>query len=126
VSPYRKNSIALNVEELDEDVDIGAPVKTVIPTQGAVVVASYNMNVGFRMLMTLSYQGKPVPFGAMAVSSSAKSGIVGDEGVLYLSGVQPKESLTVSWSKTQKCTVSFNIPQRHYGQSLIHLKGTCQ
>lgn len=126
VSPYRKNSIALNVEELDEDVDIGAPVKTVIPTQGAVVVASYNMNIGFRVLMTLSYQGKPVPFGAMAVSSSAKSGIVGDEGVLYLSGVQPKESLTVSWSKTQKCTVSFNIPQRHYGQSLIHLKGTCQ
>lgn len=47
----------LDVEDLDDDVDIDTPVKTVIPTQGAVVVARYSTRVGHRVLVSLTSRG---------------------------------------------------------------------
>ena len=124
VSAYRKNSIMLDVEDLDDDVDIDTPVKTVIPTQGAVVVAGYSTRVGHRVLVSLTSKGAPVPFGAI-VSTSTGSGIVGNEGVVYLSGIQSEEHLTVSWSKTQHCRVLLKLPPAG-GQAIIHLREECR
>ena len=95
VSTYRQNRVALETESLRENVDIDGNVQTVIPTQGAVVLADFKTHVGRRVLMTLSYQGRPVPFGATAAlrrdkDDSANSSIVGSDGQLYISGVPDK------------------------------------
>lgn len=125
VSPYRKNSLLLNVEDLGDNVDVDLPVKTVIPTQGAVVVASYSTRIGHRVLVSLTWKGVPIPFGTIVSSSSTASGIVGNDGEVYLSGVQDDEHLTVLWSKTQTCNVSLKLPQSD-GQSVIRLRGVCR
>ncbi|HCM1914429.1 TPA: fimbrial biogenesis outer membrane usher protein [Salmonella enterica subsp. salamae serovar 28:r:e,n,z15] len=124
VSPYRKNNLALNVEELDSDIDVNSSVKTVIPTQGAVVVAKFNIRIGARVLLALTYQKQPIPFGAIVTSSSGNTGIVDDNGLVYLSGIQPAELLKIVWGRAQSCSVALKLPQVD-GSAVLHLKEIC-
>lgn len=117
VSTYRQNRVALETESLAENVDLDGNVQTVVPTQGAVVLADFKTRVGRRVLMTLSYQGRPVPFGATAAlrqdkDDSANSSIVGSDGQLYMSGVPDKGQLQVKWGNAanQHCQVNFALP----------------
>jgi len=118
VSTYRKNRVALDSETLADDVDIDTNTQTVIPTNGAVVLANFKTRVGSRVLMTLNYQGKPVPFGATAAllqedGAMDNSSIVGTDGQVYLSGVPEKGQLQVKWGNTasQQCQVDFTLPK---------------
>lgn len=119
VSTYRQNRVALETESLAENVDLDGNVQTVVPTQGAVVLADFKTRVGRRVLMTLSYQGRPVPFGATAAlrqnnDNSANSSIVGSDGQLYMSGVPDKGQLRVKWGNAanQHCQVNFALPDQ--------------
>ncbi|MBF4211902.1 fimbrial assembly protein, partial [Pseudomonas donghuensis] len=92
---YKKNRIALDTSTLGDEVDIDTAVQTVTPTQGAVVMADFNTHVGRRVLMTLLYRGLPVPFGAQAKLKDGGSGIVGDDGQVYLTGVPDEGDIAV-------------------------------
>lgn len=114
VSTYRRNRIALNSETLADDVDIDTNTKTVIPTRGALVLADFPTRFGSRVLMTLTYKGKPVPFGAAATLAPdtgkfTSDGIVGLEGEVYLSGMPEQGSVKVQWGEQpdQQCATSF-------------------
>ncbi|MGZ7458351.1 fimbria/pilus outer membrane usher protein [Pseudomonas sp. Ma2-10] len=116
VSTYRKNRVALDTESLADDIDLEINTKTVIPTKGAVVLADFQTRVGSRVLMSISYQGKPLPFGAIATLAqeagvTENSGIVGLEGQVYLSGVPDNGTLQVQWGKGshQRCTANFTL-----------------
>lgn len=116
VSTYRKNRVALDSESLADDIDLQINTKTVIPTKGAVVLADFQTRVGSRVLMSLSYQGKPIPFGAIATLTQdagavENSGIIGLGGQVYLSGVPDNGTLQVQWGKGsyQQCTASFTL-----------------
>jgi len=109
ISPYRQNNITLDVESMDSDIDVTEAVKAVIPTQGAIVIANYNTHVGARILLSLLYKGRTVPFGAIVTASSGETGIVGSEGLVYLSGLQSEEHLTVAWNKTRSCVVTLKL-----------------
>lgn len=117
VSTYRQNRIALETESMAENVDIDTNTQTVIPTSGAVVLADFKTRVGRRVMMTLSFQNKPVPFGATAVLQQSQgamenSGIVGADGQLYLSGTPDKGQLLVKWgtAANQQCRIDFSLP----------------
>lgn len=117
VSTYRQNRIALETETMAENVDMESNTRTVIPTSGAVVLADFKTRVGRRVLMTLSFQNQPVPFGATAAllqsaEAMENSGIVGAEGQLYLSGTPDQGQLQVKWGNaaSQQCRVDFSLP----------------
>lgn len=110
VNPYKKNRVALATETLGDDVDLESSVQTVVPTQGAVVLANFNTRTGKRVLMTLLYKGLPVPFGAQATLKNGGSGIVGDDGQVYLTGVPDKGEIAVSWSGAKRCVVRYRLP----------------
>ncbi|STM18023.1 fimbrial outer membrane usher protein [Escherichia coli] len=63
----------------------------VIPSKGALVRAEFNAHVGIRGLFNVHYRNKPVPFGAMVSvpteGTTQITGIVGDSGQVYLSGL---------------------------------------
>lgn len=64
----------------------------------------------------LNANGKPVPFGAIAAiqdASLADSGIVGDRGELYLSGLPEKDRLRYHGEKTPQQNASSIIHFRH-------------
>ncbi|WP_423061471.1 fimbria/pilus outer membrane usher protein [Citrobacter portucalensis] len=126
VNAYRKNRIALDTSTLGDEVDIDTAVQTVTPTQGAVVMADFNTRVGRRVLMTLSYHGLPVPFGAQASLKEGGSGIVGDDGQVYLTGVPDEGEITVNWSRTQQCVVHYRLPQQTENTSVVETKQECR
>ena len=114
LSPYKRSRVALDPGSLGDDVDLKENVASVVPTAGAVVRARFKTSVGNRVLMTLMQGGRAVPFGALvSLSSDTEStGIVGEEGQVYLSGVPQNGSITAKWGNggTQQCHANFSLP----------------
>lgn len=82
---------------------------TVIPTHGAIARATFNAQIGGKVLMTLKYGNKSVPFGAIVTHGENKNGsIVAENGQVYLTGLPQSGQLQVSWGKDKNsnCIVS--------------------
>jgi len=126
---YRENRVALNVGELDDHTDIENAVTRVVPTQGAIVRADFVSHSGIRALMTLTYQGKPLPFGATVSAPGGKnSGLIGDEGQVYLSGLTKSGELEAKWGRgaDQQCTVHYQLPESSLHQSITQIQAVCR
>ncbi len=117
LSSYQLNSVGLNPATLPDDVDVTQSSLNVYPTKGAVVMANFATQVGYQVLMTLQLAGNtPVPFGALAAventaTNKPNTGIVGEMGQVYLSGLPEQGTLKVTWGKeaNQQCLASFNL-----------------
>lgn len=114
LSPYQENRIGLNTTALPDDVDSSDTAVTVIPSRNAAVEAHFSAHTGYRVLLTLVLPGgDPVPFGALALSTdNQSSGIVDDQGLLYLSGLQDNSTVEVQWgvASQQRCITTIKIP----------------
>lgn len=124
---YRQNRMALDVNSMADDVDIDDAVINVVPTQGALVLASFKARVGERALLTLSHNGQPVPFGATASTDApVQEAIVGDDGEVYLSGLNPQGALRVQWGReaSQQCLVHYQLPATR--QALVRQHVECR
>lgn len=137
LSDYSKNSIGLDPSTLPDNVDLPLNQMSVYPTNGAVVKANFATRIGYQVLMTLHRKEGvgEVPFGATAslvhrAAQEETTGIVGDNGQVYLAGLPPTGELSVSWGKSadKQCRVSFNLdglaptPQ----MPVIQLNGDCR
>lgn len=95
---YRENRVALNANSLADNVELDETVVTVIPTHGAIARATFNAQIGGKVLMTLKYGNKSVPFGAIVTHGENKNGsIVAENGQVYLTGLPQSGKLQVSW-----------------------------
>lgn len=130
-SPYRRNQVSLNTETLPDNVDLELTAQNVVPTRGAVVVASFNANVGQRAMMTLLRNGgKPIPFGATVTDAAQKSAqgfIVGDDGQVYLTGLADRGKLDVKWGSEagQQCQVNYQLNSQTDSSGLQILQAKC-
>lgn len=118
-------------ETLPGDVELEQTVQTVVPTRGAIVRASYVASIGLRILMTLTRQnGQPVPFGAIATVNGAQNSgfIVGDSGQVYLTGLQPDTTLTVTWGEgeQQRCRAHYTLNNPQPVSDIIHADVVCR
>lgn len=123
ITPYTENKIILNIDHLGDDVDIINNNRTVIPTKGAVTLAKFDTHIGYRVLFTLNLHGKPLPFGTIVTltdSQSQSSGIVGDNGEVYLSGMPEQGNITAQWGKdtAQMCKADYQLPSDILHQSI--------
>ncbi|WP_336286233.1 fimbria/pilus outer membrane usher protein [Cronobacter dublinensis] len=129
VSPWRRNTVALDTETLPGDADVTQAVQTVTPTRGAVVAAHFDTRTGARVLMTLTrVNGQPVPFGASAIQQDGpEEFIVGDEGQVYVTGLKPQGTLQVSWGKSasQHCAAAWHLPHDAAASPIINLTAQC-
>ena len=123
VMPYRKNVISLDPSTLPNNVELDGNSKNVVPTQGAVVLASFAARTGYKALLTLTLNGKPVPFGA-TVQDTANPGnasFVGDNGQVYMSGLSANGHLIVQWGSDsdRQCKVNFALPEEQLGNDAL-------
>lgn len=113
-SMYRENRVALDVSRLDRDTDVDNAVSRVIPTRGALVRADFQARTGIRGLLTLTYRGKPLPFGSLVNSDGdgGSSGLTDDQGQVYLAGLRPQGTLAAQWGngEDQRCVVHYTMP----------------
>ncbi|HFM1347100.1 TPA: FimD/PapC C-terminal domain-containing protein, partial [Escherichia coli] len=130
--PYDENRVAISDNYFSKsNIELDNTVVTMVPTRGAVVKAEFVTRVGYRVLFRVAgTKGKPAPFGAIATvqnTSSADSGIVGDLGELYLSGLPEKGQVMLSWGENAATTCTFDysisIPESESG--LIEQGVTC-
>ncbi|MFZ4832288.1 fimbrial biogenesis usher protein [Rouxiella sp. Mn2063] len=124
---YRENRVALDTTTLDDHTDIEGAVNRVVPSRGALVKADFKTRVGLRVLMTLTHNGKPLPFGA-TVTSGESGSIVGDDGQVYLSGLPLSGKLQAQWGKDagQQCVVSYHLPKKAIEETLIQIAADCR
>lgn len=125
-SVYRENRVALNTASLDDHTDIDDAVSRVVPTRGAIVRAAFKGSSGSRVLMTLMHNGRPLPFGTM-VSAGERTGIVGDDGLVYLSGMPSEGRVSAVWGDDEgsRCSAPWKLPESDY-QSVIKVSSICR
>lgn len=125
-SDYHDNRVALDVNSLPDNVDLDDTVASVVPTRGAIVRADFKVRVGIKALVNLIYKGKPVPFGAIASSDDGRStGIVGDNGQVYLTGLPPEGKIKVKWGDTSDTQCQSNFVFENKNVKLPYLTSTC-
>ncbi len=126
---YRYNRIALDTLSMDNHTDVENNVSRVVPTQGALVRASFDTRIGVRALLTVKRGDRPVPFGAIV--REAHSGItsmVGDEGQIYLSGLPLKGELLVQWGDdaASRCVARYSLPEESLQQAVTQYSAQCE
>lgn len=130
LSPYRQNKITLDPSTLPPDTEILQTDTSVVPTAGAVVPANFKTLVGGRALIKLTgIDERPIPFGAVATIAGKKdvTGIVGDEGNVYMTGLENCGRIFVRWgNKMQHCQVNYKLPKTKDASGVYIFKGQCR
>ncbi|HAN4399015.1 TPA: fimbrial biogenesis outer membrane usher protein [Escherichia coli] len=133
LSPYDENRVALNSDYFSKaNIELENTVINLVPTRGAVVKAEFVTHVGYRVLFNVRHvNGKPIMFGAMATASletGTVTGIVGDNGELYLSGMPEKGEFLLSWGQAadEKCKAAYHITHKPDDTSLVQMDAICR
>lgn len=127
-SSYRQNRVALDVSKLDDHTDIDNAVSRVVPTQGALVRADFLPRTGVRALLTLEHNGKPLPLGTTVSVANGDSGLVGDGGQVYLSGLKVNGEVKAQWGSRpdQQCTAQYRLPETALKTALTQTQLICR
>ena len=127
---YHTNRIALDATSLKDDADLEDPVTNLVPTHGALVRAEFKTRIGVRALVTLLQpNGQPVPFGSMVEREDGKGDdMVGDGGLVYLSGLPVTGNLVVKWGSgtRQACRANYQLPKSREGSAVSYTTVECQ
>ncbi|HHT0135179.1 TPA: FimD/PapC C-terminal domain-containing protein, partial [Klebsiella michiganensis] len=121
--------VALDTNSLADNVDLDDAVASVVPTHGAIVRAEFKAHVGLKLLMSLTYNGKPVPFGALVTSDGSQaSSIIADNGQVYLSGMPLAGKVQAKWGEgpNASCEADYSLPPESKNQALSQLSAVCR
>lgn len=112
MTPYRYNTLTLDTRKT-EGVELKASSRKVVPTQGAAVLLRFATRVGRRAMVEIR-SVKPVPLGALVYAEGEKeeAGIVGRQGLAYLSGIATngEQALRVQWGASASQQCAFLLP----------------
>ncbi|MBO1114632.1 fimbria/pilus outer membrane usher protein [Bordetella petrii] len=99
MSPYRFNRVALRTDDLGGDIDASKVAANVVPTRGAIVQVDFDTRRGNSLLIRSSRpDGRQIPLGANVFNAEGLNrGVAGPRGQIFVSGVQPREVLSVQW-----------------------------
>ncbi len=130
LNPYQENNVSLDPSHFPSNAEITQTDMTVVPTQGAVIPATFATRIGARALMTLTREdGTSVPFGAIAMlgEQATIAGVVDNNGVVYLTGLPAKGELSVRWgqSQQQQCRVNFQLPKERGSADMYVMNSVC-
>lgn len=131
-TPYQENEISLNPLTFPEYVEVLQTDSHVVPTKGAVVRANFMARVGGRSLVTLTRQdGTLLPFGAVVTvegesgQAPAATGVVGDRGEVFMSGLKDNGKLKVQWGKNNLCHADYRLPEEKGGAGIFLTRAVC-
>ncbi|MDE9460288.1 fimbria/pilus outer membrane usher protein [Xenorhabdus bovienii] len=105
VSSYYRNTTMVDVNKLSENMEARNAVVESILTDGAIGYRKFEVLKGIRLFAVLRLEDNSMPpFGASVRNVAGRElGIVSDDGIAWVSGAQPNETLQVDWNN-QQCT----------------------
>lgn len=128
-SNYRVNRVELDITKLPKNVEVENAIVSVVPDNGAVVLASFEPQVGYKAFINISYKGAPIPFGAIATIEDRNiSSFIGDAGQAYITGLNDKGIINVKWGNQadQACAFTYDLSDTEKNKSVINFSAQCQ
>lgn len=112
LSSYYRNTISVDLNKLPENIEATRSVVESVLTEGAIGYREFGILKGERLfaVLNMSDNSQP-PFGASVMSNKGvELGMVTDGGLVWLSGINPGERITVGWDGKKQCVA--DIPER--------------
>jgi outer membrane usher protein len=112
--PYRVNQVELETDQLGPDIEIDNGTTQVVPRRGAVIKSTFAARSISRLVISATFNGQPLPFGAQVRDAKDEViGVVGQAGQVMLSTDDRPQTLEVRWGDTtgQQCRLDID-PQR--------------
>ncbi|HEF4759441.1 TPA: fimbrial biogenesis outer membrane usher protein [Pseudomonas putida] len=109
--PYRINQIELDTDELGPEIELDNGTTQVVPRRGALVKHSFAARTVTRVVITGSYKGQPLPFGAQVKDAQGEViAVVGQGGQALLSTRENPQALSVVWGEQagQQCRMEID------------------
>lgn len=121
ISSYYRNKAQIDLNILPDNVDAQKSVVQATLTEGAVGYRHFAVVSGQKVMTVLRMpDGSYPPFGAQVQNSKGQhTGIVGDMGSTYISGINPADVMTVAWGEDNKCEVRFPSALDSQGNNLL-------
>ncbi|WP_336194236.1 outer membrane usher protein [Providencia stuartii] len=109
MNSYYRSKAQIDLNALPDDVDAQQSVVQVTLTEGAVGYREFAVVAGQKAMTVLRLpDGSYPPFGAQILNAKGQStGIVGDSGSAYISGIEPNSLMTIQWGDDDGCQVAF-------------------
>ena len=99
------------------DVELENAIANKTPTDGALVRATFITHQGAKAMFIVRHGNDVLPFGTLvSLDDDKTSGIVGDGGSLYLSGLSEKGTLNAVWGRgsRQRCAITYALNKQNY------------
>lgn len=112
VMDYNRNNLKIDLDSLPDNAEALQSTQYATLTEGAIGYRKFNIIEGSKILgtITLADHSAP-PFGASVMNKSNREvGIVSDKGFVYLAGINPLESLRVTWGNDVSCQIQ--LPEK--------------
>lgn len=108
VNSYYRNTTTVDVTNMPDDIEVRQAVTESVLTEGAIGFQRFKAVKGRRLFATIRHKdGEDVPFGASVRNrADIEIGIVGEEGLTWLSGINPSEKIIARWGKNERCEIS--------------------
>ncbi|WP_449556053.1 outer membrane usher protein [Huaxiibacter chinensis] len=112
VSSYYRNSMNIDMDKLGEDVDATRSVVQGTLTEGAIGYRKFGIIAGRKAMAILRLPDNSMPpFGATVTNKDKEeTGLVSEDGNVWLTGIKPGEVMAVNWEGAEQCRIS--IPDK--------------
>lgn len=115
VSSYYRNQVSIDVNNLPDNAEATSSVVQATLTEGAIGYRRFALIAGEKAMAVIRLaDGSTPPFGATVLNAKKQEvGIVNDGGNVYLSGINPNETMWVHWAGRAQCemTLPARLPQ---------------
>ncbi|MEH6484752.1 MULTISPECIES: fimbria/pilus outer membrane usher protein [Pseudomonas] len=125
LTPYRKNTVALDPKGLSRDVELSLTSQETVPRRGAVVKLEYPTVTGSPLLLRVKRDPK-IPFGAQVLDAAGEQvSLVGQGGLIFIRGEYPE--LRVVWGQgiDESCTLVYDRPEDAPDGNYVQVQAQC-
>lgn len=107
INSYYRTNASIDVSKLSDNVEAVKSVTQATLTEGAIGYRKFDVIAGEKMMAVIRLQdGSFPPFGATVQNAEQReTGIVNDNGMVYLTGMTPNAKMTVAWDGDQQCEI---------------------
>ncbi|GAB1437386.1 fimbrial biogenesis outer membrane usher protein [Providencia sp.] len=124
LNSFSNSDVYIDMNTLPDDVDVNDNIIGKTLTEGAIGYQKIRANQGKRILAVVRLSnGNYPPLGTsiIEVGTGREVGIIADSGIVYLTGINPKEQYIVKWAGgANQCSLNLpNITEPNQGKILI-------
>ncbi|HGM6668033.1 TPA: outer membrane usher protein [Serratia marcescens] len=107
INSYYRNKASIDLNRLGDNASASRSVVQATLTEGAIGYRKFDVIAGEKaMAIVKLIDGSTPPFGATVLNSSKQeTGVINDDGNVYLSGIKAGETMTINWDGSAQCQI---------------------